>query len=161
MSKLWYVAHTRPRSEKKLVEFCEREKLDSALPCYRSIRNYRGKSVSFSKPLFPSYVFLKLLPEQQRAILQNKHVANLLTVPDQREFDRQLKDILIAVENEMPIQLAPEISEGHRVRIKAGPLRGVEGTVEKRTGSVWVILRLDFIAQAAAVKVDATDLELS
>jgi transcription antitermination factor NusG len=111
--------------------------------------------------LFPNYVFLRLFPEQQRVVQQSKHVASLLTVSDQSEFESQLKDILIAVDNDMPIQLAPEISEGHRVRIKAGPLRGVEGTVEKRTGSLWVVLRLDFISQAAAVKVDATDLELS
>lgn len=161
MEKIWYVAHTRPRCEKKLVEFCQRENLDSVLPCYRSVRKYRGKTVSFSKPLFPNYVFLKLVHEQERTVVQNKNVVNLLTVTDQIEFDRQLKDILVAIENDLPIQLAPEITEGNRVRIKSGPLRGVEGTVEKRTNSVWVVLRLDFIAQAAAVQVDATDLELS
>jgi len=33
--------------------------------------------------------------------------------------------------------------------------------VEKRTGVVTVFLRLEFIGQAAAVKVDASDVELS
>jgi len=39
-------------------------------------------------------------------------------------------------------------------------LRGLEGSVEQRAGTTLVLLRLDFIAQAAAVKVDATELEI-
>jgi hypothetical protein len=42
-----------------------------------------------------------------------------------------------------------------RVRIKSGPLQGVEGWVEKRYGMTTVLLRLDFISQAAAVQMDA------
>jgi len=48
-----------------------------------------------------------------------------------------------------------------RVRIKSGPLRGVEGWVEERYGMDTVLLRLDFISQAAAVKVGAGQLELT
>ena len=58
------------------------------------------------------------------------------------------------------MKLAPTIGEGMRVRIKAGPLRGVEGWVEKRAGVDLVLLRLDFISQAAAVKIGAESLEL-
>ena len=47
-----------------------------------------------------------------------------------------------------------------RVRIKAGPLQGIEGWVEERYGLSTVLLRLDFISQAAAVKVEADTLEL-
>lgn len=160
MQKNWYVAHTRPRSEKKLVEFCHRENLSATLPCYQSVRKYRGKTVVFLKPLFPNYVFLELLPEQRQTVFQNRYVANLLDVPDQAVFAQQLKDILVAVESDIEIRLAPQILEGKQVKIKSGPLRGVEGTVESRTGSTWVILRLDFISQSAAVKMDAADLEL-
>ena len=41
-----------------------------------------------------------------------------------------------------------------------GPLRGVEGWVEGRHGMSTVLLRLDFIGKAAAVKMDAELLEL-
>jgi hypothetical protein len=46
-----------------------------------------------------------------------------------------------------------------RVKVKNGPLRGMEAWVEQRYGISTVLLRLDFIGQAAAVKLDATDLE--
>lgn len=162
MSELaWYVAHTRPRREKKLKQYCDREGFSNTLPLYRSVRKYRGKQVVFQKPLFPGYLFLQLLPEQRQAVLQSDHVANLLVVHDQTLFIRQLGEILQALESDLEIYLAPEIGVGTRVKIKSGPLRGMEGWVEQRYGMATVLLRLDFIAQAAAVKLQADELELT
>lgn len=160
LTPLWYVAHTRPRCEKKLAQYCEREGLSVTLPCYRAVHKYRGKTVTFHKPLFPSYLFLQLLPHQRQTVYQHNHVANLLHVPDQEIFSQQLSDILRALESDCEVCLSPQISAGSRVRIKSGHLRGLEGWVEERRGAVLVVLRLDFIGQAAAVKMDATELEL-
>jgi transcription antitermination factor NusG len=155
----WYVAHTRPRCEKKLVEYCLRERIESTLPTYRSVRKYRGKKVVFQKPLFPGYVFFRLDATGRQKVYQSDYVANLLDVPDQPEFERQLGDILDALDTELEIRLAPTIGTGQRVRIKHGPLEGMEAWVESRAGMSEVLLRLDFIGQAAAVKIEATDLE--
>lgn len=156
---MWYVAHTKPRCEKKLVRHCERERLAATLPCYCSRHKYRGKIVEFEKPLFPGYVFLRIAPEQTRLVQMSNCIANLLTVTDQAQFDLQLQDIQRALETDLEVRLAPEIGEGMRVQIKAGPLRGLEGWVEQRHGPDIVMLRLDFIGQAAAVRVGALDLE--
>lgn len=114
----------------------------------------------FRKPLFPGYVFLQLETGQRDAAHQNDHVANLLEVFDQETFYLQLKDILLALESDLEVRLAPAIGEGMRVRIKSGPLRGLEGWVEQRYGRATVLLRLDFINQAAAVKLEADILDL-
>jgi transcription antitermination factor NusG len=157
---LWFVAHVKPRREKKLVEYCRRQSVAATLPCYDSAHKYRGKTVVFRKPLFPGYVFLQLRLDQKAAIRQNEHVANLLEVFDQLTFQNQLEDILLALESKLGVRLAPAIGQGMRVRIKSGPLQGIEGSVESRYGMSTVLLRLDFINQAAAVKIDADNLEL-
>ncbi len=157
---LWFVAHTKPRREKKVVEHCQRHAIAATLPCYSSAHKYRGKTVVFQKPLFPGYVFLQLEPGRTATVRQSDHVANLLTVFDQETFVRQLHDILRALDAQVGVRLAPAIGEGMRVRIKAGPLQGIEGWVEQRYGMSTVLLRLDFINQAAAVKIDADSLEL-
>lgn len=157
---LWFVAHTRPRCEKKLEEYCQREGFATTLPLYRSVKKYRGKTLVFLKPLFPGYVFLQLHQDERQAVYQSDYVANLLDVPDQVEFRQQLDDILLALDTELEVRLAPTIGPGSRVTIKSGPLRGVEGWVESRHGMCEVLLRLDFIGQAAAVKIDATELEM-
>ena len=155
----WFVAHTKPRREKKLVEYCQRHGIAATLVTYRSAHKYRGKTVVFRKPLFPGYVFLQLASGQKDAVRQNDNVANLLEVFDQATFCRQLDDILLALETDLEVRLAPDIGEGMRVRIKSGPLRGIEGRVENRQGQTAVLLRLDFIGQAAAVKIEANLLE--
>jgi transcription antitermination factor NusG len=156
----WFVAHTRPRREKKLAEYCEREGISVTLPVYKSVKKYRGKTAVFHKPLFPNYLFLRLLTAQRQVVYQSDHVANLLEVLDQPLFEQQLGDILTALDTELEIFLAPQIIAGARVKIKSGPLRGIEGIVEQRSGMTLVQLRLDFIGQAAAVKLDAGELEL-
>ena len=156
----WYVAHTRPRCEKKLAQYCRRKEFQVTLPCYRSVRKYRGKTLVFEKVLFPSYLFLQLLVEQASHVRQHQYLANLLTVVDQQLFEEQLGAILQALDSDVEVVLAPHISEGKLVRIKSGPLRGMEGFVQSREGHTHVLLRLDFIRQAAAVKMDATEVEL-
>ncbi len=129
------------------------------MPCYQSVHKYRGKTVVFQKPLFPGYVFLQIGSQQKDLVRQNDHVANMLEVFDQETFQQQLQEILLALESGLEVRLAPSIGEGMRVCIKAGPLQGLEGWVEQRYGLSTVLLRLDFINQAAAIKLDATLLE--
>jgi len=155
----WFVAHTKPRREKKLVEYCQRQGIAATLPCYESAHKYRGKTVVFQKPLFTGYVFLQIASAQKESVRQSNLVANLLDVFDQETFYQQLKDILLALDTDMDVRLAPAIGEGMRVRIKSGPLQGIEGWVEQRYGMTTVLLRLDFINQAAAVKVAADMLD--
>lgn len=156
---LWFVAHTRSRCEKKVVQYCERAAIATTLPCYRAVHKYRGKTVLFDKPLFPGYAFVRMPSEKRGILFQSDHVANLLEVADQELFARQLREVMLALETNFEIRLAPSIGEGMRVKIRSGPLRGVEGWVEKRYGLSTVLIRLDFIGQAAAVKLEATDLE--
>lgn len=156
----WYVAHTRPRCEKKVAGFCEREGFEVTLPLFKSVKKYPGKVVVFEKPLFPNYLFLRLFPHQRKKVYQSDYVANLLDVADQQTFQEQLDAILTALETDYEICALPHISAGKKVKIKAGALRGMEGYVEERQGKILVLLRLDFIGQSAGVRVDASDLEV-
>jgi len=142
-----------------LFEYCLREKVAATLPCYSSAHKYRGKTVIFQKPLFPGYVFLRIDPLLSSLIRQSDYVANLLDVHDQATLEHQLAEIELALNSDFEVRLAPNIGEGMKVRIKAGPLRGVEGWVEQRHGMDTVLLRLDFINQAAAVRLGADVLE--
>ena len=92
--------------------------------------------------------------------IQSNYVANMLEVHNQEEFKEQLSDIIFALEQNVDIRVEPMIGKGNRVIIKSGSLQGQEGWVEDRFGMTTVLLRLDFIGQAAAIKVDASILEL-
>jgi transcriptional antiterminator RfaH len=156
----WFVAHTRPRCEKKLFEYCGEKGFHAVLPCYRTAHKYRGKTVIFRKPLFPGYLFLRAGNGSRHRLMRSDYIAKLLEVLDQATLSCQIEEIMQALETDLDIRLAPAIGEGMRVKVKGGPLKGLDGWVEHRYGLDTVLLRLDFIGQAAAVKVDAMNLEL-
>jgi transcription antitermination factor NusG len=158
METLWFVAYTRPRCEKKIADYCKQEGIHATLPLYNSACRYGGRSVVFQKPLFPGYVFLRL--EAPRSRLHNKRIVKVLSVDDQAAFDRQLEDILRALDANTEIRMAPAVVEGSAVRVKTGPLRGMEGWVDKRIGLDWLVVRLDFISQGVAVRIPAYEVEL-
>src|SRR5580658_3098610 len=118
---VWYVAHTLPRSEKKLLQYCERKKLAATLPCYRSAHRYRGKTVVFQKPLFPGYVFIQIPAEKRGVVLQSDHLANLLDVHDQELFARQLGEVLLALETDLEIRLPRRLGRAPVLKSKAVP----------------------------------------
>ena len=153
------VAHTRPRCEKQVTVWAEREGIPTELPLYTMTHKYRGKSVTFHKPLFPGYVFVRFPVELALEIRKCRHVAQVLVPGNPAEFAQQLGDILIAVAAGMELRPVPDVVAGVRVTIVDGPLRGMEGWVEKRDGPFEVILRLDFIGQAAAVRMAAQSVE--
>lgn len=156
----WHVAHTKPRCEKKLARFAEDMDVAVTLPLCKVTHRYLRKTVTFEKPLFPGYVFLRMPATQRQKVYQSGLIANLLEVVDQLSFQDQVEVILRALESGLELHLAPEISAGKRVRILSGPLQGVEGTVEERHGVTRILLRVDFIGQAAAVRFEANQLEL-
>ncbi len=156
----WYVAHVKPRREKRLAAFCKREHLFVTLPCVKSVKLYGRKKVEFEKPLFPGYVFFRSEPAHAQMVRQNEHAANLLTIYDQNAFQRQLGDILTALESGSVVAGAPDFSVGREVRISSGPLAGMSGRVIRHSDPALVMLRLDFIAQGAVVVVERSILEI-
>jgi transcriptional antiterminator RfaH len=156
----WYVAHTRPRREKKLAEFCRRQELFVSLPCVTSVRVYGRKRVEFAKPLFPGYIFFRSSPEFVHTVYQNQHAANVLEVYDQSTFERQLEDILSAVQSRSVIAVMHGLAVGRRARIRSGPLAGLAGNVVRMSDPAMISLRLDFIAQGAILVVAISELEL-
>jgi transcription antitermination factor NusG len=158
-TQIWVVAHTRARCEKQVVAWAEREGIETELPQYQTQHRYAGKTVKFNKPLFPGYVFARAPDVGGGKIGQCKYVAQVLVPPDAAEFAAQLRDILATVAAGMEVRPMPDVVAGVKVSITAGPLRGLEGWVEKRDGPFEVILRLDFIGQAAAVRMSADCVE--
>ena len=157
----WFVAHTRPRAEKKLAHYCDREGFTNELPTVRTVRKYQRKICKFDNPLFPGYLFLRINPASKQKVFQSDYCARIIQVNLQDEFEQQLRDILQAVRyaEDNEIILCPSITEGLRVRIKSGPLTGLEGVVARREGISNVHLNLDFIGQSAIVKLEASRLE--
>jgi len=129
----WYVAHTAAALAKRnSLSTVNGRVLRRRCPATaRSTISRQDGDVSEAP--FSRIYLLKLAAQQRQKVYQSDYVANLLDVPDQGTFTHQLGDILQALETDLEVCLAPQIhGRRARVRIKSGPLRGLEGQVQER-----------------------------
>ncbi len=154
----WAVAHTRPRCEKKLADAARAAGITIYLPVQVREHRYGNRRRAFTAPLFAGYVFCRGDPPQRQWLRQNQHTANLLEVVDQASLVGQLKQLHALLAAGLLVEVLPFLETGRRVRVKSGPLRGLEGVVMRVQGSTRVLVNIDMIRQAAAVEVDSATL---
>ena len=58
--KDWKVLFVKPRTEKKVAEYCKLYGIDFYLPLREQTRNVQRRKISVIMPLFPGYVFVRL-----------------------------------------------------------------------------------------------------
>lgn len=155
----WHAAHTKPRREKKLAAFCQREGLHSIVPLVKNLIRHGRKTLVFQKPLFPGYVFIRCEREKVQRVSQNEHTAKVLRIWDQQTFERQLSEILLALENDSFCVQPTPLCAGMKIRILSGPLQGIEGQVLETGARSRVVLNLDFIGQGAVVTLLQSEIE--
>lgn len=162
----WYACYTRARHEKKASLLLQERSIESFLPVVSRIRQWKDRTKVVSFVMFPSYVFARFALDDLGRVLSTPGIALIVrnngravAIPDEEiENVRLLADAFGRSELEPETVAFPE--EGDRVRISAGPFRGVEGIVIERRGVRRVLVGLPVIGQAVPVHVDPRDLEI-
>lgn len=149
----WFVCHTKPRCEKKFAALLKAETLSHELPLIPSVRVYKDRKRIYHKPLFRSYVFAELAPENKSRIYQQDLLVRAIWIEDQALFLRQLGDVLRVAASGLEATLAPLLKKGTAVRITAGPLKGVEGLIEDPKNPKGVLVAMDILRQGLLVHV--------
>ncbi len=156
----WYVLHVRPRTEKKLAEYCRIHGLEHYLPLRAETKIYQRRRVTVEKPIFPGYFFVSFDFEQRALVLKTNYIVNILAPPDEAVLVHELAQIRMALTVDPTLGAAAAIQRGRRVRITGGPFMGVEGVVDVLGGTNKVRLNVDMIGQAVAVEIERGFLEL-
>jgi transcription antitermination factor NusG len=111
-------------------------------------------------PLFPNYVFVRIDPRKRACVLEVPGVVSLVgfgrTLAPLSDFEIEA---LRSGLGQRKIEPHPYLVIGERVRIKCGPMAGMQGVLVRRKSNFRVVLALDVIMRCVAVEVDADDLE--
>jgi transcription antitermination factor NusG len=157
----WFAAYTNSHHEKRVAaQFAERQ-IESFLPLYATRHRWRnGCDMNLDLPLFPNYVFVRVDPWKRVSVLEVPGVVSLVgfgrTLAPLPDFEIEALRSSIG---QRKIEPHPYLVIGERVRIKAGPMAGMEGVLVRRKSNFRVVLALDAIMQCVAVEVDADELE--
>ena len=157
----WYVAYTSAHHEKRVAEQLALRAFEHFLPLYSLVRRWKDRRVTLQLPLFPGYVFVRLALRRRLQVLQIPGVARFVqfhglpaAMPEE-----EIAALQKGLASGVPATPHPYIAAGRRVRIKGGPLAGLEGVVRRTRGGMRVVLSLELIQRSVAVDIDALDLE--
>lgn len=156
----WAVIHTKPRCEKKLADYARRSGIWYYLPQMESHRLYEKRQITFTKPMFPSYLFCLLDHQSKQTLVVTGHTVGFIRVPSQQELLEDLINIHRVRQPKVELQSTLWLSEGLQVRIERGPLKGVTGVVESHSKLHEVRLQVEILRQAVLVKVDPADVKI-
>jgi transcriptional antiterminator NusG len=157
----WFAAYTMSRHEKRIASHCERIGIEQFLPLYSCQRSWRNRTkVDLQMPLFPNYIFVRLLPQDQGPLMRLPgllsivgNTAGPVVIPDD---DMELLRRIIAWKT---IEPYPLLTKGDRVRVMTGPLTGVVGVVVKKGNGLRFIVTLDVIGKSVSLQIDGSALE--
>lgn len=155
----WWVAHTKPRQEKALAHELRQRGISYFLPLVEKLTIIRGRKFRPLLPLFPGYVFACGTEDERVVSFRGDRVARTIRVVDQERLIRELSQVQRALSADVPVDPWPYFREGRLVRVRVGPLRGLEGIVAKRKSVTRLVLRVATLGQAVAVEIDAGLLE--
>lgn len=148
----WFVCHTKPRCEKKFADLLARERFDHYLALVERVHRYGTQRKVFTKPLFPGYVFARLVPERKTRVYQQDLLVRALPVESETVFLRQLDDVRAVCASGLEAVLHPLVRRGTRVRVSGGPLHGLEGFVDDPANPKGIVVSVDVLQQGLLVR---------
>ncbi len=157
----WHALYTRHQHEKVVAQALMGKGFDVFLPQYKTLRKWKDRKKEISLPLFPNYVFIQGGLDRLLQIVTTPGIHSLVSWGG-RPAEIPLKDIEAVrrlVESALPIQPHPFLKCGDLVRIKSGPLEGIEGILVRKTRGVRLVLSVDMLSRSAAVEVDVNTVE--
>lgn len=155
----WWAVHLRPRTEKSVARRLQAAQVGYFLPQRERRAYYQRRLVRSYLPLFPGYLFVYGDDDGFELCTRTKEVVSCLPVRDQQKLERKLRDLRTLVQSGEAITREERLEAGMPARIVKGPLAGLSGRVVRNEGGLKFVLEVQFIQQAASVKVDGAMIE--
>lgn len=152
----WYAIHTKPLQERLASSNLRSVGVETFLPCLKQRKRIRRVETTVTNPLFPGYLFAKFdLTEHFRAVTYARGVRKIVAFgAAPAAVDEQ---IIASIKNRLEdgylATPSRAIAKGQLVRIRDGPMRGIEAVFEREmSGQQRAVLLLKTLGcQARAV----------
>jgi len=157
----WYAVYTSSRHEKSVADCLGHRGVHCYVPLYRSVRRWQDRRKEVELPLFPSYVFVQIDLSRKLSVLTAPGVVQIVSFDgkpapvDESQIDALRRGLL----GGNGVKSHPYLKVGKRVRMRSGPLAGVEGILVRRKDNFRLVLSIDLIMRSISVEVDEADVE--
>ncbi|HTC93227.1 MAG TPA: UpxY family transcription antiterminator [Terriglobales bacterium] len=158
----WYAVQTRPRHEKKVAIELQEKGITTYLPLLTQVRRWSDRRKVIQIPLFSCYAFVHaaLVPQVHAAVVR---VWGVLGFVGQQNHgipipDKQIEDIRILLDHNIPLTPYPFLKVGQRVRVRGGALDGIEGILVTQ-GSRRLVISVESVHHSLSLNIEGCDVE--
>jgi len=157
----WYALHAHYQHEKAVAQILTHKGFDIFLPLYDAAHRWKDRTKRLSLPLFPCYVFIQGGLDRRLQVLSTPGVLGFVGWSGRAAVipEEEIKAVLRTVESSLKVEPHPFLKCGDWVRVKSGPLQGVEGILVRKKNLFRVVLSVEMLQKSVAVEVDATAVE--
>ena len=157
----WYAAYTSANHEKKIAAELQRRSMKCFLPLYSSVRRWKDRRVKLDMPLFPGYIFVHFAIPDRLRVLQVPGVVRFVGFGEGPAVipETEIGRIQSILQQGFRAEPHPYLTAGRRVRVKSGPLTGLQGIVLHRKNKLRLVVSIELIQRAMAVEFEERCLE--
>lgn len=152
----WFALAVKPQHEKTVGAQLATCGLEAYVPLYRSRRNWSDRVKTVELPLFPGYVFSRFAFENRFQVIRNASVISIVGfggVPAPISEEDIVFMRLLAAQGSGIVPW-PVLHFGERVRVRTGPLDGLEGILVREKGRYRVVVSVDILNRAVAMEIE-------
>jgi transcription antitermination factor NusG len=157
----WHALYTRHQHEKMVAQTLTNKGFETFLPFYHALHQWRDRVKRVALPLFPGYVFLRGGEYKFLDVLTTPGVHSLVLAGSLPAVipPAEIQAIRRAVEKGVRAEPCAYLKNGDWVRVKAGPLEGIEGKLARTKKLRWLVLSVELLERSVAVEIDASLVE--
>jgi transcription antitermination factor NusG len=157
----WYAVRTKAKHEAVAARFTEGRGVGVYLPVYEARRQWSDRVKVIEMPLFSGYFFARVGHEERVKVLEAPGVVGLVGFGGEPAPipDCEIENIQKALRSGLPASPCPYVKVGDKVRIRSGPLVGLEGILQKVKNRWRFILTVDLLQKGVSIEVDSETVE--
>jgi transcription antitermination factor NusG len=152
----WYALYVCSHCERTAEQFLKSKGYLAFSPFYQTRRKRSDRTTTVDLPLFPGYVFCFFDSYKRLPVLTTPGVVNVVgagNVPESIELS-EIRSIQMVAESGRPVQPWPFLQQGQKIRIEAGPLSGIEGTLLRVKDALRLIVSITLLQRSMSIEVD-------
>jgi transcription antitermination factor NusG len=156
----WHVLQTRHQHEKCVRDVLAEKGFEAFCPTYAEVHRWKDRRKEVTLPLFPGYLFIAGGLDRRVDVLSTPGVCTIVSFGNAAAIvpEKEISAIRLAAASSQLMEPHPFLKEGQKVRVRSGPLSGVEGILQRRKDSFRLVLSIELLGRSVAVEVEQCDI---
>jgi transcription antitermination factor NusG len=153
----WYALRVRSNFERKAADSLQQRGLEHFLPSYKQRSYWSDRVKVIERPLFPGYVFCRFGMKDWILAMQTPGVLQTVSFAGKPApvIDAEIEALYTLVRSPVPLFPRAFLNVGQRVRIKQGPLTGLEGILERFEKECRIVVSVTLLQRSVSAAIDA------